>query len=375
MGSRYFEIIMTCSNIKSRVIFFILPQFIKSGSDCVSYKGVEILKNHGILSDIYEIWPNNWSRLLLKSGTRLGHLLLKYIVSPLSATISLDKIRAGDLVWMYDISNYARLNSYNFEKACKARGAKYIFHLHDDWFSVKGYKDAAMHRAQLADMVGGLTQGLVNSLRSACPQTNPLLLRGPIDIDRLKPLAWNGTHSKPRVIWTGNPNNLKEIPGAMEVLEKVYSKSPFEFQIISGNVRPKLDLPIPWTWLPYDADLEAERISGACAGLAPLEDTPYARCKDVFKVKTYMACGVPPIATAIGNNLEVIRDGETGFLVRTQAEWEARLIDLISNPAKAAAMGQAARKDCVERFSHEAIIPEWIEALESRFGRLREGSS
>ena len=272
---------------------------------------------------------------------------------------------------MYDIARYAALASIRFEQCIKARGACYIFQLHDDWFSVPGWREAALERARLANVVGGLTPGLVKSIKKNCPFTSPALLRGPIDVDRLCPAQETKLLEQPKVVWTGNPANLKEIPNVRTLLSEVYSQKAFNFTVISGSERPLLDLPIPWSWLPYDSVKEAERISGACAGLAPLEDTPYGRCKDVYKVKTYMACGVPPIATAIGNNLDVIRDGKTGYLVGSTEEWEARLLELVSNPEKSKMMGAAAREDCVNRFSHAAIIPEWIEVVEAKLGPLR----
>lgn len=280
-------------------------------------------------------------------------------------------IQPDDIVWMYDISRYNSLSSCEFEKGIKIRGAKYVFHLHDDWFSVRGWDQAAVDRVSLADLAGGLTKGLVSRIEQYSCGANPILLRGPIDVERLAPLQNTVPGSRPKVVWTGNPANLKEIPGAMDVLARVYARQPFNFLVISGSVRPNLDLAIPWQWLPYDGAKESERLTGACAGLAPLENTPYAKCKDVYKVKTYMACGVPPIATAIGNNLEVIRHGKTGYLANSTDEWESKLFELVSNPSMADAMGKVARVDCVSRFSHEAIIPEWITALEANFGQLR----
>jgi len=334
----------------------------------VSSKGVAVCRNLGIDAEIYEAWPERYAKLLLRKKHKAGHLLFKYLVAPYSLSKLLLKIRSKDIVWMYDISRYATLTSIRFEERIKQRGAHYIFHLHDDWFSVPGWREAALKRARLADVVGGLTPGLVKSIKKNCPFTSPALLRGPIDVDRLYPAKETTFPEQAKVVWTGNPANLKEIPNVRTLLAEVYSQRPFNFTVISGSERPLLDLPIPWSWLPYDSLKEAERIGGACAGLAPLEDTPYGRCKDVYKVKTYMACGVPPVATAIGNNFDVIRDGFTGFLVQNSQEWKVRLLELVLNPRIAFSMGQNARKECVERFSHAAVIPEWIEEIESRLG-------
>ena len=72
----------------------------------------------------------------------------------------------------------------------------------------------------------------------------------------------------------------------------------------------------------------------------------------------YMAAGKPVVATRVGGAAEAIVDGETGFLVESndaQAMAE-RIIDLLENPHKAKALGDAGRKRVKELFSKEAQL-------------------
>lgn len=73
-----------------------------------------------------------------------------------------------------------------------------------------------------------------------------------------------------------------------------------------------------------------------------------------------MAAGRPMVATSVGGNPELIRDGETGFLVPTRdpqaiAEGLQRIID---DPALAKSMGLQAKARMAERFSVEAMVSE-----------------
>ena len=66
-----------------------------------------------------------------------------------------------------------------------------------------------------------------------------------------------------------------------------------------------------------------------------------------------MASGTPVVASRTGGLREVVRDGETGFLVTPgdAAELRDRLALLLQNRAWARRLGEAARATVVERFT------------------------
>jgi len=65
-----------------------------------------------------------------------------------------------------------------------------------------------------------------------------------------------------------------------------------------------------------------------------------------------LSCGVPVIASRVGGIPDVIRDGETGYLVEPEDvnTFEKRLRELLCNPKKLQQMGALGRKDMVEKF-------------------------
>ena len=84
-----------------------------------------------------------------------------------------------------------------------------------------------------------------------------------------------------------------------------------------------------------------------------------------------MACGAPVVGTATGGIPEVVADGETGWLVpieqaddgtgtpvdadRYVANLAATLVDAVSDPERARALGEAGRRRAVEHFSWDTI--------------------
>ena len=77
-----------------------------------------------------------------------------------------------------------------------------------------------------------------------------------------------------------------------------------------------------------------------------------------------MACETAVVASATGGIVEVVVDGETGYLIPLgegyEAAFAARVNALVADPARAAAMGAAGRARAVERFDWTAIAEETV---------------
>jgi glycosyltransferase involved in cell wall biosynthesis len=77
-----------------------------------------------------------------------------------------------------------------------------------------------------------------------------------------------------------------------------------------------------------------------------------------------MASGTPVIASAIGGVPEIVRDGETGFLVPPGdvAALGERLDQLLRDPYLAQRMGGNARQDVLDRFTWEHVAERCLAA-------------
>jgi glycosyltransferase involved in cell wall biosynthesis len=96
-------------------------------------------------------------------------------------------------------------------------------------------------------------------------------------------------------------------------------------------------------WIAFDR-LPAV-LQRAWVAVVPFDDTVINRTKSSVKLLELMACGIPVVADAVGQNAVVIEDGVSGRLVPPgQEEAMARaVVDLLQNPGTARDLGRAAR--------------------------------
>ena len=82
-----------------------------------------------------------------------------------------------------------------------------------------------------------------------------------------------------------------------------------------------------------------------------------------------MACGTPVIGFARGSVPEVIREGETGFVVQNVAEAVDAVLRI---PSLSRA---AARRDAEERFSSKAMLRGYLELYDAQLAIARGAQS
>ncbi len=56
-------------------------------------------------------------------------------------------------------------------------------------------------------------------------------------------------------------------------------------------------------------------------GIAPLLSSERNNCKSAFKTKQYLSCGVPVLATAVGENINFVHHGINGYICNTPEEF------------------------------------------------------
>jgi hypothetical protein len=101
-------------------------------------------------------------------------------------------------------------------------------------------------------------------------------------------------------------------------------------------------------------------------GVIPLADTPFDACKSAIKWFDFALAGVPSICVDRPPYSDVIRDGETGWLVADEtAAWQHAFARLHCEPAALAVMAQRAAEEVQRLYSLTRTTDAWEHALAS----------
>jgi glycosyltransferase involved in cell wall biosynthesis len=81
-------------------------------------------------------------------------------------------------------------------------------------------------------------------------------------------------------------------------------------------------------------------------------------------VKTYLAAGLPVVASPVGFQKDLIDQGKgVGLLPNSTREWSEAILSLINNAPKAIEMGKKAELYARSRFSYDSVGASWANIL------------
>lgn len=339
----------------------------RSGLDSFSPKTAEFLCQAGIPTSLSLLWPEREYRFFEGGHVPFGRRLFRTVLAQRYASAALKKVRKGDIAWI--LSFCVPLAKVPLtERKLKDSSAKYIFQVVDDWFDFDFLREGTIARCRIADLVGTPTPQLSQRVREFAPEARVAVFEEPIDLDRLTQRQ-DSTCETPVILWCGNPYNLDHIGVVSSVLRKIHKKTPFTLRVICGE-KPSTEHTDGFDveWRKFDHSTERSLIAGSWFGIAPMPDTGHNRCKGAYKIKTYCASGLPVIASPVGFQADLIREGgNIGLLPETPEEWEQALLRLLRDRNLCLSMGRKARDYAEKRFSYEAVAPRWAHTLRDHF--------
>jgi N-acetyl-alpha-D-glucosaminyl L-malate synthase BshA len=196
-----------------------------------------------------------------------------------------------------------------------------------------------------------------------------------VDTVRFAPLAAGAKGKHPRAVHVSNFRPVKRVPWLIEAFARATTGTQAELVLVGdGPTRPDASDTARKLGLGRRVRFMGER-DALPELLSPADVFLLSSSEESFGLSALeaMSCGVPVVATAVGGVPEVIRDGETGLLAPADdiARYSERIRELLFDPARARAMGKAARDDVLARFARDPIVAQYEDLYRRVLARTR----
>jgi len=158
--------------------------------------------------------------------------------------------------------------------------------------------------------------------------------------------------------WIGISSALVFVRLLEEVFQRLAKRYPIRVQLITRpGKEPFVMRGVRVDVVPWSYETEVRDMGEFDIGIMPLVDDEWARGKCSLKLLQYMAMGLPSVSSRVGTNVEIIQDGQEGFLASDPEEWVEKLSRLIEDPSLRQRMGESAQREVVEKYSLEKMAP------------------
>jgi glycosyltransferase involved in cell wall biosynthesis len=196
---------------------------------------------------------------------------------------------------------------------------------------------------------------------------NVAVVPSSIDLGRYTPVRKSPRADRLVIGWTGSATSQAHLESFAPVLGRIFERHRVEIHVVSAHP-PRLD-GIPVRWKRWIAEREVEDLAEFDVGIMPLPDDEWTRGKSAFKALQCMGMGMPVICSPVGTTVDLIRDGENGFLASTPDEWVETVGRLVADPSLRERVGLEGRRTVEHRFSMLGSATLLGEVLRAAAGR------
>ncbi len=132
--------------------------------------------------------------------------------------------------------------------------------------------------------------------------------------------------------WSGSAGSFADLQAIQPALRAFLEQHPHaQLEVASGQDPVDL-LDLPYRFVQLEDGRELEPLARWDIGLVPTQDTPFNRGRCVYKLLQYLAAGVCPLSSVVGDNLGYFLPGWNLMMVAHPDEWAERLTLLANDP-------------------------------------------
>lgn len=170
--------------------------------------------------------------------------------------------------------------------------------------------------------------------------------------------------ARPIIVWIGNVGNEEYLGMLAQPLARLARRFDFTLRVIGSPEARYLRMEgVQIEVREWNEQQERQWLVECAIGVMPLPDREYERGKCAFKLVQYFSAGLPVVASPVGMNAEVVRDGENGYLAYDEEGWYQALATLLGDSALRRRLGAQGYALYCERFTPERNAGDWLRLL------------
>jgi glycosyltransferase involved in cell wall biosynthesis len=354
-----------------RVLFFLPHTRAAAGCRYRVHQYIPYLESQGVQCELRELVGPALYRIMYEPGRRLEKVAL-FARDAASRIADIRDARNYDVIFVH--RECFPIGPAFIETLVAKSGKPIVYDFDDAIFLARPdpLKNLLRWPGKTGSIVQLADQVIVSNehLRNFCSAYNPNvhIVRTSVDTDvqfrpRAYPAALPPDNGHPvRLGWIGSHSTAKYLQQLRPVLQRIAAQRPVELLVVGAGAQ--LEVPglkvINKAW---SLDTEVGDFQSLDIGLYPLEDGIWELGKAGFKAVQYMAVGVPAVVSRVGMAVDIIRNGENGFLVSSEEEWLRRLTELIDSTSLRQRLAAAGRRTIEEGFSIRVNAPKILDVL------------
>jgi glycosyltransferase involved in cell wall biosynthesis len=133
-------------------------------------------------------------------------------------------------------------------------------------------------------------------------------------------------HSNFTVVWIGTPSTTNYLVKIINVLNDLVYYHNVSIKIIGADKSKIKNLKCET--LEWNQKTELIELSKCHVGIMPLDNTPWELGKCGYKILQYMSLKLAVVASAVGVNKEIIKNGYNGLFANDDTDWQNAILKL-----------------------------------------------
>lgn len=357
-----------------KVLFLAAYSNLVAASRIKVYQFLPFLEEKGIKCRVICFTPSFVYRLRLASENNKKLLFAYY---PLSNIIRLLKTVVAILIApKFDIVFINEpIIPFGLERLLKLANKNIIFQFSDAVFIDKQPGDKFLNGLKLRALFNCWKRSAIvakccladnNYTKSAVLKfcSNVDKVTGPVDTKKYFVREDKKEEDHVVIGWIGTPFTTKYLYEVKDALKELSQKYNIVLRLIGAKKDFKIK-GINYEMKEWKLDTEIAWLQTFDIGIMPLTDDKWTKGKAGYKLLQYMAIGIPSVASPVGFNKELIKDGVDGFLAGTNEEWVEKLSILIENEELRKKIGRSARITIEEHYSLNKASAKLLEIFKN----------